>query len=199
MLSIFVRPDINLIDQLVNLSYLSFFLLFIFRLNKTIFSTTNLYCDLQATIQDAYVCTANFKSLSQKLGKDQLESAFSNIRTQTHSSNCDLLELSDRIKIALQIDQVYIAHANWRPVDKLYSASKETDDKSSLISWCGDISTNNAILSSILNLGENKAKECLKEYGFSDKEFNINPDENIIMLSPFGTCLNNENDFDAEL
>ena len=60
-LSLFTKLDINLIDQLMNMSYLSHLLLFIFRRHKTKFLTNNLYCDLQSTINDAFVVAAKYQ------------------------------------------------------------------------------------------------------------------------------------------
>ena len=45
----------------MNMSYLSHLLLFIFRRHKTKFITNNLYCDLQSTINDAFVVAAKYQ------------------------------------------------------------------------------------------------------------------------------------------
>lgn len=113
--SIFYETKISLIDQLVKLSFLSHILLYSFRRNGTKFLTTDLYADIQSTIQDAFVCAAIFqehesglKMYLYMLGTDQLESLYATIRTLTHATSCDFLELHDRIKIALQIEKVII-------------------------------------------------------------------------------------------
>jgi hypothetical protein len=111
--SIFYETKTSLVDQLVKLSHLSHILLFVFRRNNVNFLTTNLYADIQSTIQDAFVSAAimqehspNTKLFLFMLGSDQLENLFATVRTITHASNCDLLELSERITMALQIEKV---------------------------------------------------------------------------------------------
>ncbi len=114
--SIFRETKISLIDQLVNLSYLSHILLFVYRRQGTSFLTNALYSDIQSTIQDAFVCAAVYIEQNSDLllflymlGTDQLEGLFATIRTLTHASNCDLLELHDRLKIAMQLEKVNIS------------------------------------------------------------------------------------------
>lgn len=113
--SIFYETKTTLLDQLVKLAYLSHILLYVFRKNHTSFFTTNLYTDIQSTIQDAFVCAAIFQKNSSELklylfmlGTDQLENLFGVVRTLSHASSCDLLEFTDRVKIALQIEKVII-------------------------------------------------------------------------------------------
>ena len=117
--SIFFETKKSLVDQLLQLSYLSHLLLYSYRRNFNSFLTTNLYSDIQSTIQDAFVCAAIFQDKKSNLnlylymlGTDQLENLFSTITTLTHASGCDFLELHDRIKIALQIEKVFIYFSN---------------------------------------------------------------------------------------
>lgn len=63
LLSIFVDPKINLLDQLVKLAYCSHLLLFIYRRWRGSFITSQLYSDIQATIQDAFVVAETFSRL----------------------------------------------------------------------------------------------------------------------------------------
>lgn len=58
--------------------------------------------DIQSPIQDAFICAAKYRAKNSnenlylyQLGTDQLENLFSVIRTITHSSTCDFLELND--------------------------------------------------------------------------------------------------------
>ena len=81
LLTIFCDTKINLIEQLVNLSKLSFILIVIFRKHGRAFMTKMLYLDIQSTIQDSYIIAAWFKKKAQsdtdlllfQLGTDQLE------------------------------------------------------------------------------------------------------------------------------
>ena len=116
-LTIFTSPKINLIDQLISLAKLAFMLLYIYRRNKNHFITKDLYCDIQSTIKDAFVCTAKYQKKETdiplylyQLGTDQLELLFGHVRTISDASNCDFLELKQRLVIAFQIAKVYKYH-----------------------------------------------------------------------------------------
>ena len=56
----------NLCDQLTDLAQLSYMLFIIYRKHGTAFMTNDLYCDLQSTVQDSYICAA----IAQKRGFD---------------------------------------------------------------------------------------------------------------------------------
>lgn len=66
LLNLFTNPSINLFDQLMQLSYASFLLLFIYRKFKSSFLTKDLYSDLQSTIQDAFVCVSIYMKHNKK-------------------------------------------------------------------------------------------------------------------------------------
>ena len=106
--------------------------------------TKDLYKDIESTIQSCFVATKiifsndkNSKLFLYQLGTDELESFFGVLRTLSHSKNCDLLELIERIKIALQIQNVYSEHPEWRKQSRI--SSNTTDDHSSSSSWTGDL------------------------------------------------------------
>jgi len=137
LLNIFINPTINLFDQLIGLAYSSHLMLFIYRKWKKNFLTRDLYQDIQATIQDAFVCTFKLNNIDQdlqlflyQLGTDQLENEFSDIRTISHSLLCDYYELIQRYKISLSIGNIYAKHPDWRKSSRL---STKTTDHSSLI------------------------------------------------------------------
>ena len=111
--SIFYETKISLIDQLIKLSQLAHIMLVVFRRHRTQFITNNLYTDIQSTIQDAFVSAAIFHENSSNSnlylfmrGTDQLENLYSTVRTITHAKNCDFLELTERLIMALQIEKV---------------------------------------------------------------------------------------------
>ena len=202
-LSLFTKLDINLIDQLLNMSHLSHLLLYIFRRHKSKFITKNLYCDLQSTIQDAFVVAAKFIEINSKadlllyqLGTDQLEILFGTIRTLTHSSNCDFLELIERCKMAFQIESVYIKEPNLRKASRLSSNTKTADDHSSSNEWCGQLTTENLRLVTVWNFGQKKAEATLKKFDFDCSHDLSN--SGITMMNPFGSQLDEENSIDDE-
>lgn len=175
LLSIFADTQINLLDQLTNLSQLSFLLLILYRKHGTSFMMTALYQDIQSTIQDAYVCVAIFKSMAQStplllllLGTDQLESLFSIVRTVTHSNNCDFLELIDKLKAALQVENVYRKNPQFDRVSRL--SVSQTLDHSSINDWNGEHDATKISLQQCWKYGKNKAIDYLTGYGYKELE-----------------------------
>ncbi|CAF0901874.1 unnamed protein product [Brachionus calyciflorus] len=194
VLSIFVNPKLSLSIQLSNLACLSHLLLYVFRKHKTKYITNDLYHDLQSTVQDAFISTAIYqKKFSQKplylyqLGTDQLESLFSSVRTLTHSRNCDILELLDRLKISLQIEKVYSQNP-WRSDCRLsFEKIAPTLDHCSVNEWLGDLSLDNFEIKYIWNYGFDSAREILINFCYTEEDFELQ-NENITMLNPFETA-----------
>ena len=147
--------------------------------------------DIQSTIQDAFISSAKYRSIKSldnlylyQLGTDQLVNLFSTIRTITHSSTCDFLELNERLKMAYQIEQVYNDRPEWRPDSRLSTQTNlaTTLDHSSVHSWTGDLCTLNLGLETIWDIGCERAKSLLKKFTYEDSEFVI--DIQITMLNP---------------
>ncbi len=51
-----------------------------------------------------------------QLGTDQLENLFSGVRTTNHSPNFNLLELPDRVKHSIQVENVYHNHLDYKVI-----------------------------------------------------------------------------------
>ena len=190
LLEIFTKPTLNLFDQLISLAFCSHMLLFIYRKWRKNFLTKDLYCDIQATIQDAFMVVYKFHLKNPnlcvylyQLGSDNLENIFSIIRTLTHSSSCDLLELVQRYKLAMVIENIYSQHPNWKKASRV---SSTTTDHCSIASWTGKLDTNHLSevnLKSIWKYGRNKAYEYLLKNGYTERELIINNEE-INILNP---------------
>ena len=145
LLSFFVKPTINLLDQLVNIAKCSHLMFHIYRKHRAKFMTKDLYKDIQSTIQNCFLVVELFnnkdplaKVYLYQLGTDELESFFGTLRTMSYSKNSDFLELMERIKIALQIKRVYNEHPEWRKFSR--TSSSLTKDHSSAGSWTGSTS-----------------------------------------------------------
>jgi hypothetical protein len=161
--------------------------------------------DIQSTIQDAFISPATFrKDNSQnplylyQLGTDELENLFSSIRTITHSQTCDYLELSERIKMAYDIEDVYTRRPELRPSNRLTAKSKQksTLDHSSVLSWSSDLSTVNLDLETIWSLGAEKAVFLLKSYNYKDDEFIV--EEELTMMNSIGYNFEDDGDENEE-
>ena len=157
--------------------------------------TNDLYNDIQSTIQDAYFSTAKIidfisdaRVYLYQLGTDQLEASFSNVRTQTHSRNCDFLELIDRLGIARQIDLVYENNESWKSQSRLETRAN-TKDYSSIRDWIGDLNVSSQDLGVCWNVGKKEAFKILTDFGYTSKDLEIPQFSNITMLCPFGSSL----------
>ena len=180
LLNIFVTPTINLFDQLIQLAYCAHLLFFIYRKWKKHFMTKDLYHDIQSTIQDAFIAAHKCQCLNPDLnvylhllGTDKLENVFSDIRTMTHSSSCDYLELIQRFKLALQIEKVYAKHPEWRSSSRI---SSTTTDHSSSKSWTGILNTHDLNvneLKTIWDHGYTKAYDYLTGNGFCSDDLSV--------------------------
>ncbi len=224
LLLVFIKPKISLMDQLIALSTASFLLFYIYRKWKTQFMTNDLYKDIQCI----FLIALRYSKLEPntnlylfQLGTDGLELLFSHIRTINHAPNCDILELLERIKIALQIQSVYADHPLWHRKSRLnFSSSnkmnknkeKDTEDHSSILDWTGKLDTNDIDIKSIWRLGETSATELLLRLGYMSTDLSIINDENVTMINPFGKDLvideepnlqdlliANENDMDEDV
>jgi hypothetical protein len=150
-MTICFNPDVNLLDQLISLASFSYSCLFIYRKFKGKFLPKELYHDLQSSIQDCFISATLFQkyNATDKLylyqnGTDLLETLYSIIRCLSHSENCDILELIERVKISFQIDNVYSKNPEWNMPSRTCIS---TDDHSSALSWTGDLNVNSLVLS----------------------------------------------------
>ena len=112
LLSVFVLPTINLLDQLTSLALLAHLLLYIYRKHKTNFMTNDLYSDIQSTFQSVFITVAKFQTKNSKqplylfqLGTDRFEGFFVTIRTLTYAKNSNFLELKQRMLVLLRIEK----------------------------------------------------------------------------------------------
>ena len=86
-----------------------------------------------------------------RLGTDQLEQMFGNIRTLTHSRNFYVVELIDRFKSASIIETVYIKNPHLQAKSRLNGVT--TTDHSTKNDWTGDLYTDTADLYCCWNEG----------------------------------------------
>ncbi len=172
-LNIFTNTAISLLDQLISVSRVAHTLLFVFRKHKTNFLTTDLYQDLQSTLQCFYLATMQFQKDSSdenvylyQLGTDELERLFSTVRTITHAKNCDFLELTQRLDAAFQIESVYQNAPHLRGCkDRLATKARVVNDHSSVYDWNGELKVHNLQLQTLWKLGLNNSLDFLTEHG----------------------------------
>jgi hypothetical protein len=94
-----------------------------------------------------------------------------------------MLELIDRLSICSQIEETFRRNENLRPKSRLDTTSS-TLDHSSIRDWSGNLVIDSSNFKLIWKMGNERAKDQLKKYGFSTKELE-GPFGTASMLSPF--------------
>lgn len=140
MLAVLFGKEKGVADILRGLSCVSHLFLFLFRANKDSFFPPQLYHDVQASVRSAFCMVARAKDVCPHrpfyffhLGTDKLEQVFAFVRTVTHSSNCDILELGDRFSAATQLAQIWASNPTWRHPSK--RLNQGTEDHNNMLSW----------------------------------------------------------------
>ncbi len=82
--------------------------------------TSQLYVDSQSIVKNIVFCVAKQQLLAPsepfyiiQVKSDQLEGIFADVRTQNHSRNCDVLELSRKLAVSSMINSLMIKHPEW--------------------------------------------------------------------------------------
>lgn len=114
--------DINM-DLSTHIRYLvcySHLIYYLYRRSRTSFMTSQLYVDSQSIVKNIVFCVAKQQLLAPsepfyiiQVKSDQLEGIFADVRTQNHSRNCDVLELSRKLAVSSMINSLMIKHPEW--------------------------------------------------------------------------------------
>jgi len=82
--------------------------------HKLDFLTGALYADSQPIVKNIAFTVAKLQLIDAKIkyyiileGSDQLESVFSNVHTQDHNHNCDILQFGQKLSIAAEINVIF--------------------------------------------------------------------------------------------
>ncbi len=177
-LAIFTQPKINLEDQLLSITTCSFLLFFIFRKQKTKFFTKDLYMDIQSSFQDIINSAIVFQKkfpvnplYAFRFGTDEVEILFGICRTITHGSNFDFYEFMQRLKTVCQIQTIENRNPTWKKNKRLDIGY--TEDYSSVDQWTGCLETKNLSIPMLWEIGLEKAKQTLQNFGFSNNDLKI--------------------------
>ncbi|EIN04489.1 hypothetical protein PUNSTDRAFT_76358, partial [Punctularia strigosozonata HHB-11173 SS5] len=113
-LEAFTSPSLCLTEQLANLSRLQHINFALYRKYGSAYISPQLYSDLCALGKSAFFVVAQQKLLDDsqsvylyQLGSDRLEELFGEVRTSTHDSNYDILQLSHELSGSAALVEVY--------------------------------------------------------------------------------------------
>jgi hypothetical protein len=103
----FSKGSLSLSEALSDLSKFAHLVCYFYRMHGSSFLSNQLYGDLQTIIKAAFFCVAWQQNLDPEqtfylyqIGSDRLEEMFTEVRTESHDSNVDALQLSERLSSA---------------------------------------------------------------------------------------------------
>ncbi|KAG2008061.1 hypothetical protein CC2G_013532 [Coprinopsis cinerea AmutBmut pab1-1] len=123
------------------------------------------------------------------IGTDRLEGIFSHVRTQDHSRNVDILQLSHKVSIGSEINTIFERHPDlYRGHTRRKLENVDGVDHVNPVSWKGDVTVGNVDLPVEYECGREDAVALLKsELGVSFDFDEAFAKENVDLLRPFGT------------
>ena len=176
VLNHFLQPFINvkmtLSQQLKELSTYSHLITAMYQKHKLSFLTGALLADSQAIVKHIYFTATRLQILDSNIpyyilfeGTDRLEGLFSNVRTQDHAPNFDILQLSYKLSIATEITGIFERHPD---LDRGHIRRNLVDvhgvDHINPKSWMGDVKVGNTDIRHEYISGRDHANVLLKEY-----------------------------------
>ncbi|TFK58729.1 hypothetical protein BDN72DRAFT_730422, partial [Pluteus cervinus] len=184
ILSKFLFPFINvrmtLSEQIRSLSTYAHLITTIYCTHHTAFIGSALFADSQAIVKSIIITTARLQLTDPNLeyhilfeGSDRLEGIFSNVRTQDHSRNFDILQLAHKLSVGAEVNaiferypELYKGHVR-RNLDGAHGI-----DHINPKSWIGDVKVGNVDLEAEYRAGRDEADRLLSNYlNDSERDF----------------------------
>ena len=145
------------------------------------FLTGALYADSQAIVKNIIFCIARLQLINGNLkfyiileGTDRLETIFSDVRTQDHSRNFDVLQLSQKLSVGAAISTTFEQHPDLdRGHRRLALKDAKGVDHVNPKSWKGDVRVGQVELAAEWNNGQDDANDLLEEYFGSGERANF--------------------------
>ncbi|KAJ3911479.1 hypothetical protein F5877DRAFT_20743, partial [Lentinula edodes] len=113
----FTSAKMSLSDQIFHLATYAHLTYAMYKRNGLGFLTSALYADSHSVIKQIICTIARLQAIDPELlylllldGTDRLEGLFSNVRTQDHSRNFDILQLAQKLSIAAELVAVFSRH-----------------------------------------------------------------------------------------
>ncbi|KAJ3860865.1 hypothetical protein EV359DRAFT_66962 [Lentinula novae-zelandiae] len=113
----FTSAKMSLSDQIFHLTTYAHLTYAMYKRNGLGFLTSALYADSHSVIKQIICTIAHLQAINPELlylllldGTNRLEGLFSNVRTQDHSRNFDILQLAQKLSIAAELVAVFSRH-----------------------------------------------------------------------------------------
>ncbi|KAJ7432297.1 hypothetical protein B0H11DRAFT_1760724 [Mycena galericulata] len=171
-LDAFLAPEFSLSQRLESLSKFAHMAFVFYRLHGSSFLSNQLYGDLQALVKSAFFCVARQQELDPEqalylyqIGSDRLEELFAEVRTESHDSNCDALQLSQRLGNAADTLGIFNEHPEWHQGHVRRSWSGKEADHVNPTYFTGDQRVKNVVPSTAWRSGYHAAQNFLIKHG----------------------------------
>ncbi|KAF8169089.1 hypothetical protein BJ912DRAFT_933997 [Pholiota molesta] len=176
LLSYFLEPFMNinmsLSDQLKSLATYSHLLTAMHLKHRGGFMNSALFADSQSVVKSVFYTAARLKVLDPNLdyhilfeGSDRLEGIFSNVRTQDHARNFDILQLAHKLSVGAEINAIFERNPD------LYQGHKRRNIRGSRAgdhlnpeTWTGDVCVGDVDITQSYLAGRNTADRLLDEF-----------------------------------
>ncbi|KAK7006881.1 hypothetical protein R3P38DRAFT_3213632 [Favolaschia claudopus] len=192
-LDAFTVRELSLSERLASLSQFARMAFVFYRMHGSSFLSNQLYGDLQALVKAAFFCVARQQELDPEqvfylyqIGSDRLEELFSEVRTESHDSNCDSLQLSERLSTAADTLAIFAEHPEWHQGHVRRSWSGKEADHVNPTYFTGDQRVKTVVLTTVWQAGRSAADEFLRNHGIDFDFVDILSDPNVDFLRPNG-------------
>ncbi|PIL27027.1 hypothetical protein GSI_10166 [Ganoderma sinense ZZ0214-1] len=172
----FVRPftfiDMTLSEQIRSLSTYAHLIAALWICHGTRFITGALYADSQAVVKNIIICVARLQLVDENLpfyiileGTDRLEALFGDCRTQDHSRNFDILQLSEKLGTSTLIQSIFERNPDLdRGHRRLTLKDAMGVDHVNPRSWTGNVRVRDVNLGVEWAQGSRDANHLLEQY-----------------------------------
>ncbi|KAF8181781.1 hypothetical protein BJ912DRAFT_806303, partial [Pholiota molesta] len=168
----FINTEMTLSEQLKSLSTYSHLLTAMHLKHRASFMNTALFADSQSVVKNVFYTAARLQLLDPKIdyhilfeGSDRLEGIFSNVRTQDHARNFDVLQLAHKLSVGAEINAVFERNPD------LYQGHKRRNmqgnregDHLNPKSWTGNVKVGDVDIISSYLTGRGDADRLLAEF-----------------------------------
>ncbi|KAJ7079589.1 hypothetical protein B0H15DRAFT_787927 [Mycena belliarum] len=168
----FTNGSLSLSEQLKSLSKFAHLAFVFYRMHGSSFLSNQLYSDLQALVKAAFFCVAQQQILDPEvafylyqLGSDRLEEMFAEVRTESHDSNADSLQLAERLSGAADSVQILNEYPEWHQGHVRRSWSGKEADHVNPTFFTGDLIVGHVVLREVWWAGRVAASNFLYSHG----------------------------------
>ncbi|TFK89183.1 hypothetical protein K466DRAFT_611332, partial [Polyporus arcularius HHB13444] len=168
----FISVTMSLSEQVRSLATYSHLLAAMWMRHRTKFTTGALFADSQAIVKNVVLTVARLQLVDPNIpfhiiheGTDRLEGVFSDVRTQDHSRNFDVLQLSDKLTTGALIQGVFERNPDLdRGHRRLSLKDAMGIDHVNPRSWTGSIRVGDVELAAEWIKGRDDANRVLETY-----------------------------------